>query len=188
MNYISLKAFFWRHSPSALTSLNPEYGTSAFSIQLALAVLIALGILPWKGGKKLLAGAPGFLISSLYQWCIGAQSFAERVLTGQPFLLWTAALTCSHHTVCVSVCVCLRMERSFPWERSAENGQGPHFLSLRRLQTRFRGRRATSSIMLWIAWNYQPMFLDIMWSRDSWKRSSWVEGLGVGPLRSIKIC
>lgn len=51
VNYISLKAFLKAFLP-ALTSLNPEYGTSAFSIQFELAILIALGILPWKGEKK----------------------------------------------------------------------------------------------------------------------------------------
>lgn len=34
------------------------------------------------------------------------------------------------HSVCVAVCVCLCTEQSFPWERSEENGQGPHFLFL----------------------------------------------------------
>ena len=103
MNYISLKAFP-KAFLSALTSLNPEYGTSAFSIQLELAILIALGILPWKGGKKnFWPGAPGLLISSPSKWCIGAQSLAERVLTGQPSPLWTAALTCSHLIVCLCV-------------------------------------------------------------------------------------
>lgn len=45
VKYIFLKASL-KASPSALTSLNPEFGTSAFAIQLELAFLIALGNLP----------------------------------------------------------------------------------------------------------------------------------------------
>lgn len=124
---------FWRHSPLLSPLLTPEHGASAFSIQLELADLIALGILPWKGGrkKKVLARAPGFLISSLSLRCIGAFSLVSPPLCGTQS--WPVPTT---HCLCVCVCVC--MERSFPWERSAENGQGLRFLSVRWLQTRLR--------------------------------------------------
>lgn len=93
---------FWRHSPLLSPLLTPEHGASAFSIQLELADLIALGILPWKGGrkKKLLARAPGFLISSLSLRCIGAFSLVSPPLCGTQS--WPVPTT---HCLCVCVCV-----------------------------------------------------------------------------------
>lgn len=110
---------------------------------------------------------------------------AERVLTGQPSHLWTAALTCSHHTVCVPVCVCLRTEQSFPWEWSAENRRGPHILSPGWLWTEFRGHQGALIHHVENSLTLSPsVYVHRVIKFFFWKGSSWVEP-AVGPLRDL---
>lgn len=136
---------FWRHSPLLSPLLTPEHGASAFSIQLELADLIALGILPWKGGrkKKVLARAPGFLISSLSLRCIGAFSLVSPPLCGTQS--WPVPTT---HCLCVCVCA---WSGHFHEKGVQRMDRGCVFFLWDGCRRDWGCTRATSSIMLWIA-------------------------------------
>lgn len=90
--------------------------------------------------------------------------------------------------VCVRACKRERESSHFHEKGVQRMDRGHIFLLWDSCRCDSESTRATSSIKLRIAANLHPVFLDTMWSRHSWQRSSWVEKLDLVPLRHIWIC